>query len=238
MKIKRGHNVNAFLASVFKRVEKSQEYFKRKYKYLVNFYLRFYRRRHHSVAGHVLKFRGKRAVIAHNVLRIKGGLSKMRRRTYNRVFYGLPITTRPKRKSKSRKNKKQKERLPLQLQNVSSTTRPTICKKVDDNGHDESIAQKVDAAALVFPVASAAKSIVIANSGKIAPKTVTQGDETSPDDEFDENSTNNIWNLDLATVALEMTDENLKSVDEVDPNHITNGSSGNVCIENENHFSI
>lgn len=234
MKITRGHNLNAFLASVFKRVDKSQEYFKRKYKYLVNFYLRFYRCRRHSVVGHVLKFRGKRAVIAHNVLRIKGGLSKMRRRTYNRVFYGLPITTRPKRKSKSWKNKKQKERLPLQLQNVSSTTRPTICEKVDDNEHDGSIAQKEDAGAL----ASAAKSIVIANSGKIAPKTVTHGDQTPPDDEFNENSTNNIWNLDLATVALEMTDENLKSVDEDEPNHITNGSSGKVCIENENQFSI
>lgn len=233
MKISRDRNVHALLKSLFKRVDKSREYFKLKYKYLLNAYLRFYRRRRHSVVGHVLKFRGKRAVIAYNVLVMRGGLRRRRRQTYTRVIYGLPITTRPIRKRK----KKRQEKLPLQLQNVSSTTRPVITEKTESNGEDGNIAQKVDTTASVSSAAPAIRSIVIRNSEKthasngiVIAKTVTPPSSIPPSNELDENSTENIWNLDLATVALEMTDENLQSADDDEPNYTT-GSSGKVCIE-------
>lgn len=239
MKLSQGRgNVGALLGSLFKRIDKSRDYFKRKYKMLVKFYLRFYRRRHHTVVGQVLTFRGKHAVIVHNVLRIRGGLGRRRRRTYTRVFYGLPITTRPIR---TKKKKKKQKKLPLQLQNVSSTTRPAIGEPTGSNTVDENIAQKEDAAVS----APAAKSIVIVNSekshasnGTDISKTAAPRDTTPPSNEFDENSTNNIWNLDLATVALEMTDENLKSFDDDELPVNTTGSSGKVCIDLKVVFNL
>lgn len=237
MKLSRGRNLKAVLESLFKQCDKSREYFKRKYKYLVKFYLRFYRRRRHTVVGNVLKFRHKRAVIAHNVLRIRGGLSARRQRTFTRVFYGLPISTRRIRKSKSKKKRKKKEKLPVQLQNVSSTTRPTISETTTSNGVTEkSVATVNDATADVSPAQPATKSIVIANSeeknGDSEPVAAKGLETTPPSNEFDENSsTNNIWNLDLATVALEMTDENLPSIEDDDATGRTNGSLGKVGIE-------
>lgn len=223
MKISRGRNVSVLLKSLFKRIAKSREYFNYKRKYLLDYYLRFYRRRRHSVVGNVLKFRDKRAVIAHNVLRIKGGLRRRCRRPHTRIFYGAPITTRPIRKKKKRKQ----EKLPVQLQNVSSTTKPAINEKTESNGEDISLVQIDGAAAMVAP---AANSIVITNSEKTCASmnedisTVTVPLETTePVNELEDNSTNNIWNLDLATVALEMTDENLPSSDDDTPNGYTNG---------------
>lgn len=232
MKITRGRNLHAFWETLFKKFDKSRDYFQRKYKYLLNFYLRFYRRRRHTVIGNVLKFRGKRAVIAHNVLRIRGGLSSRRQKPKTRVIYGFPIAIRPKRKLK--RKKKNKKKLPVQLQNVSSTTRPLLGENTRCNGENENIAQKDD----VATVASPANSIVIgntekthANNGATLSKTASSRETTPPNNEFDENCTNNIWNLDLATVALEMTDEYMESVDEDQPDGNTNGTSGKVCIE-------
>lgn len=233
MKISGGRNLHAFWETVFKKFDKSRDYFQRKYKYLVNFYLRFYRRRRHTVIGNVLKFHGKRAVIAHNVLRIRGGLRPRRQKTNTRVVYGFPIATRPKRKLRCKK--KNKKKLPVQLQNVSSTTQPLVGEKRRCNGENENKAQKEDAAVSILPVAPAAKSIVIGNSEKTHANHGTflskTGETTPLNNEFDENGTNNIWNLDLATVALEMTDENLESVDEDEASGNTNGTSGKVCIE-------
>lgn len=212
------------LPALFKQYDILREYFNRKYKNLVKFYLRFYRRRHHTVVGNVLKFRDGRAVIEHNVLRIKGGLSARRQKSYSRHFYGFPITTRPTRNLK--KKKKKKEKLPLQLQNVSSTTLSTATYGPLAGFADGKNGQKP--ASTGPPISNANSEKPPAENGTSISRTA----ETSPpNNELDENSTNNIWNMDLGAVALEMTDENLKSIDDDETDCNTNGTTGKVCIE-------
>lgn len=201
------------LPALFKQHNILREYFKRKYKNLVKFYLRFYRRRHHSVVGNVLKFRDGHAVIEHNVLRIRGGLSARRQKSHFRHFFGFPITTRPTRNL--RKKKKKKEKLPLQLQNVSSTTLSTAT-----NGPTAANGKNGQKPAPIDPPNSEKPP---AENGTDISRTA---EKSPPNNELDENSTNNIWNMDLGAVALEMTDENLKSID--DDETIANGTTGKI----------
>lgn len=216
----------ARFTSSFKQFDedKSIDYFKRNFKHLVKNYLRFFRRRRHIIVGHVLKFCGHRAVIAHNLLRIRGGLTQKRRRAHSIELYGFPIATQ-KRKSKCVKKKK----LPIQLQNVSSTTRPLISEK-NQATEEINVRQNVDAVAT-----ETATSLVITNShaenGTNISKTAAEQNTMRPlNDDFNESDTNNIWKMDLATVALEMTDENLKSADDDELNTNTNENSGKTML--------
>lgn len=238
MKITRGHSVKSFLESVFKQLEQSREYFKRRLDDLVKYYLHYYRYRHHKIVGCALRFRKNRAVVEYNVLRIRGGLARRRRKPRTRMFYGMPIKTRPARKLKmdlrsKRKPRTHNDNLPVQLQNVSSST--TISELLVKNNavaDDERIAQIDDVAAPTSATAPVAVPQVIQHANKSdvndtidISKTVSvsvnvsvgvtpQPTTPSQINESDENGTN-IWNLDLATVASEMADDDSKADEDV-----------------------
>lgn len=195
-------------------------------KQFVKFNLKYFQRRRHQIIGSTISFRNDRVTVLYNELKIKGGYAKQRA-SGGRIFYGIKIATKRKRKLAKKSATVQKNDSQKKSKNFKSHN------GIETKSFNESVKQNGDNLTNVIQNENDVSKLTPHQSDTNLNLNPTDDDRPEPEignasegtaefngfNEDDEFGTGNIWNLDLEKVAVEMTDENLTDIYE-DQTHL------------------